>query len=73
MTGISTPAPELERPHVVVGVQNMLVFQKGFSFSWPVRGLVSIPEVSTTSCLDEFSWGIHLSYPKGMWKESRES
>jgi hypothetical protein len=51
----------------------MSVVQKGFSFSGPVRGPVGIPEVSTTSSLDEFSRRIRLSYPGGIRKASRES
>ena len=51
----------------------MSMVQKGSSFSKLVRGLVGIPEVSTTSSLEELSRRILLSYPRGIWKAFRES
>jgi hypothetical protein len=73
MTGISTPTSELGGFHPEVRVQNMSVVQKGSSFLGPVRSLVGIPEVSTTSSPEEFSRRIRLSYPGGIQKASRES
>jgi hypothetical protein len=52
---------------------NMLIVQRGSPTPEPEWGLVGIPEVSTTSSLDEFNRRIHLSYLVGMRKASRES
>jgi hypothetical protein len=51
----------------------MSVVQKGSSFSRPKRIPVGIPEVSTTSSLEEFSWRIRLLYLGGKQKASKES
>jgi hypothetical protein len=57
----------------VVGVQNMLVVQKGSSIFVSIRGLVGILEVSTTGSPKEFIQRICISYPGGIQKASRES
>jgi hypothetical protein len=51
----------------------MSVVKRGFSSSGPVRGSVSIQEVSTIISLDEFSQRIHLSYLGGIQKSFIES
>jgi hypothetical protein len=51
---------------------NMLVFQRGFLAPRPIWGPIGIPEVSTTSSLDEFIRRICLSYLGGIQKASRE-
>jgi hypothetical protein len=55
MIGISASASDPGGFRLEVRVRDMSVVQKGSVFSRPARILVGIPEVSTTSSMDEFS------------------